>query len=395
MFGQVDDLVSLLRAQDLGELPDAHIEEDFATLQRYGDRLEAERLRRLGEIERRRVHERDGHLSAVSWLANVHGVARSSAAADVRTARALEQMPVARAALERGELTVQAVRALGAARGFDVEAFARSEELLVDAARKHTPDDLRRVLGHWRHRVQQARLGEDGLRDSRGLHASVTFEGMVRIDGNLDPETGESLLAAIGSIVDADARSGDEDDRRTPAQRRADALGEVCRGWLDRADRPAVAGDRPHVAVTIDLHDLASFGSGEFERTGPISSAAVRRLACDASVLRVMMASPSQPLDVGRRTAVVPPAIRRALIVRDGGCRFPGCDRPHSWCDAHHVQHWAEGGATALTNLILLCRRHHRSIHEGFGVRMVSGGPVFSRPDGTPLADRAPPARAA
>jgi hypothetical protein len=395
MFGAVDDLVSLLRAQDLAVLPDAHIEEDFATLRRVLERLEAERLRRLAEIERRRVHERDGHLSAVSWLSNVHGVARSSAAADVRTARALEQMPVARGALERGELTVEAVGALAAARRFDADAFGRSEELLVDAARKHTPDDLRRVLGHWRRRVQQARLGEDALHESRGLHASVTFEGMVRIDGNLDPETGESLLAAIGSVVDAEARSGDEDDRRTSAQRRADALGEICRGWLDRADRPTVAGDRPHVTVTIDLHDLAASGSGELERTGPISSSAVRRLACDASVLRVMMASPSQPLDVGRRTAVVPPSIRRALVVRDGGCRFPGCDRPHSWCDAHHVEHWADGGSTALANLILLCRRHHRSIHEGFRVRMVSGCPVFARPDGTLLPDRAPPARAA
>jgi hypothetical protein len=92
---------------------------------------------------------------------------------------------------------------------------------------------------------------------------------------------------------------------------------------------------------------------------------------------------------------VVPPAIRRALVVRDGSCRFPGCGRSHTWCDAHHVTHWADGGPTALSNLILLCRRHHRSIHEGFGVRMVRGQPVFVRPDGTPLADRSPPARAA
>jgi HNH endonuclease len=99
----------------------------------------------------------------------------------------------------------------------------------------------------------------------------------------------------------------------------------------------------------------------------------------------------SQPLDVGRRTKVVPPPLRRAVTVRDGECRFPGCDRPPGWCDAHHVQHWADGGPTALENLVLLCRRHHRLIHRGFRVEMVDGVPVFSRPDGIGLDDRAPP----
>jgi 5-methylcytosine-specific restriction endonuclease McrA len=99
------------------------------------------------------------------------------------------------------------------------------------------------------------------------------------------------------------------------------------------------------------------------------------------------------PLDVGRRTDVVPPAIRRALIVRDEGCRFPGCDRPQSWCDAHHVVHWADGGPTSLANLALLCRRHHHAVHErtGFSLVMDRGEPVFRRPDGSLLIERAPP----
>jgi hypothetical protein len=118
-----------------------------------------------------------------------------------------------------------------------------------------------------------------------------------------------------------------------------------------------------------------------------------RRLACDAAVLRVVLAAGSQPLDVGRRTAVVPPAIRRAVIVRDRPCRFPGCDRPQSWCDAHHVVQWADGGPTSLANLLLLCRRHHRTVHErgGFTLSLDDGYPVFRRPDGSVLEDRGPP----
>jgi 5-methylcytosine-specific restriction endonuclease McrA len=109
--------------------------------------------------------------------------------------------------------------------------------------------------------------------------------------------------------------------------------------------------------------------------------------------MRIVMAGASQPLDVGRRTPVVPPGMRRAVIARDRRCRFPGCDRPPPWADAHHVVHWADGGSTALANLLLLCRPHHRSVHErgGFRLDLHDGVPVFRRPDGTVLEDRAPP----
>jgi len=131
----------------------------------------------------------------------------------------------------------------------------------------------------------------------------------------------------------------------------------------------------------------------ELDHVGPVEPETARRLACDASVMRVVMAGRSEPLDVGRRTPVVPPAIRRAVIVRDRTCRFPGCDRPHTWCDAHHVVHWADGGPTALPNLVLMCRRHHRMVHQprGFRLELIDGRPTFKRPDGSILEDRAPP----
>lgn len=132
----------------------------------------------------------------------------------------------------------------------------------------------------------------------------------------------------------------------------------------------------------------------ELDHVGPAPVAVARRLACDASVMRIVMAGRPEPLDVGRRTKVVPPSMRRAVIVRDRNCRFPGCDRPHAWCDAHHVVHWADGGPTAIHNLLLLCRRNHRLVHRpgGFGLRLVDGRPTFYRPDGSVLEeDRAPP----
>jgi hypothetical protein len=402
------------RCDDVSALPDARIEEDFGELQAAVEALEAERLRRLGEIDRRRSFERDGYLSTAAWLAGRFRVAWSDARRGVMLARGLDRMPRVRRAFHDGAMSLSAVRVLGEAQQAEPEAFQASEPVLVDAATRHSVADLRRAVVHWRHVVDRERVGTEGLdavlRARRRLHTSVTLDGMVRVDGDLDPETGETVLTALRAVLDADARTEPPTDDRAPAQRRADALGEICRGWLDRTDRPEVAGERPHLTVTVPVEALADLGTAlgtrapqptpgsgvtpSLDHVGPIDAGAVRRLACDASVTRVVLGSRSEPLDVGRRTAVVPPAIRRALVVRDRRCRFPGCDRPPPWCDAHHVRHWVDGGRTSVDNLILLCRRHHRLTHERFALEMTDGRPVFRRRDGSVLddgLDRAPP----
>lgn len=401
------ELASLVErsSEAIADLPDARAEEEFAELRHGIEALEAACLRRLPDLERRRVHERDGHLSIASWMASTHRVSFGAARRSAATARALEHMPETRSALEAGEVSPAGVGMLVQARTSDPTAFERSEAVLVQAARIHSICGLSRVVGHWRQAVAAA-AGADTeaeLRARRRLHASATLAGMVRVDGDLDPETGEVLLTALGAVVDAEARSREEDER-SPAQRRADALGEVCRRWLDLAPRPAVAGERPHLTLTVSAEALAgSAGRGdggpeapagaELDHVGPVSVSTARRLSCDASVMRVVMAGGSTPLDVGRRTPVVPSSIRRAVVCRDRHCRFPGCGRPHAWCDAHHVVHWAKGGRTGLSNLVLLCRRHHRLVHTGggFSLELSGGGPVFRRPDGSVLEDRAPP----
>ena len=399
-MGELRSAIEQLRSEDLSRQPDAQLEEDFAELQRASELIEAERLRRLAEIDRRGIFARDGHLSAASWLTTSFRVGWGQATQQVRTARGLESMPETRRALDAGELSLSAARILVQAREANPEAFARCEGTLVEAARVHQVRDLQRVTSHWQQFAEQERGegSDETLRAMRRLHTSVTFRGMVRVDGDLDPVTGETLLTALRAVMDAEVRSGAE-DARSPAQRRADALGEICRQWLDRANRPQVGGERPHVVVTVGVDELRSRrGSAELDHAGPVASEVARRIACDASIIRVVMAGPSEPLDVGRKTPVVSSAQRRAVTARDGSCRFPGCERPSPWCDAHHIVHWADGGPTSLRNLILLCRRHHTMLHErgGFGVIVEDGRLVFRRPDGSLLrevGERAPPAR--
>jgi Domain of unknown function (DUF222) len=399
-------LAESLRGCSLVELPDARAEEEFSCLHEAVELLEAERLRRLADLERRRVHERDGHLSTASWLVSRHRVAWGAAQQQVRMARALSSMPLTRSALDEGAISLSAVRVLAGAREVDPEAFRGAEASLVEAARIHTVRDLQKVTAFWQQRVQAGESDERRY-ERRRLQASVTYLGMVRLDGDLDPETGETFMSALGAVLDAEAHARTPEDRRTPAQRRADALGEISRQFLDRSDRPTVAGERPHVVLTVGVEALRGGRDGAacdaqdervmgFDHTGPVDARTAFRLSCDASIVRVVMGGNSQPLDVGRLTPVVPAGMRRALIIRDRHCRFPGCDRPPSWCDAHHIVHWADGGDTSMENLLLMCRRHHRIVHRhGFSLSLIDGRPVFRRPDGSLLQDgardRAPP----
>jgi hypothetical protein len=394
-MSELRSAIEALHAEDVGALSDEQLEGDFAELQRAGQALEAERLRRLSEIHRRQTHRREGYLSTASWLVARHRLGWTAASKDIRTARSLERMPRTKEALSTGELTPASVQMLVWARQAHPAQFRASEDSLVEAARRLPARQLQHTVSHWRQKLdwEQGLKEAERLREQRRLTVSTTILGMVRVDGDLDPETGETMLAALRNCLDAERRRKDPDDERTPTQRRVDALGEICRRWLDASDRPLVAGERPHVAVVVDLQALTGQAGdrSDFDHVGPVHPEIVRRWACDASVSRVITRGGSEPLDVGRRTPVVPAPMRRAVIVRDRHCGFPGCDRPPPWCDAHHIEHWADGGVTAVSNLVLLCRRHHRLVHQpgGFTLELMDGRPVFKRPDGS-LLNRSP-----
>jgi hypothetical protein len=384
-----------MELKDPASMPDGELMEDFEEIERASERLQARRLALLAHVDHRRAWAVDGHLSTASWIADRFGTSWSVATERVKMARALEHMPRTREALASGDISSCSLRVLASAGAAHPDAFNSNEGFLLEAAQRLSVRELTRAVAYWRELVE----AEQGLNraerawNERRLHVSATLHGMVRLDGDLDPETGETLITALRAVMDAQTRSSDETDARTPPQRRADAIGEICRQWLDRMDRPNVAGERPHLSVTMDLSALEGrIGLSGFDHTGPIHPETARRIACDASVSRVITRGSSEPLDVGRRTPVVPAGLRRAVVVRDRICRFPGCDRPHHWCDAHHVIHWADGGPTALGNLVLLCRRHHRMVHTGpIRLELAEGKPVFRREDGSVLENRGPP----
>jgi hypothetical protein len=202
------------------------------------------------------------------------------------------------------------------------------------------------------------------IHERRQVFLNQTLDGVFYIDGQLDAEGGATLQTALDALMGPPAA----DDERTPPQQRADSLVELARRQLDGGRLPEVAGQKPHLMVNVDLATLAKqphSPAAELEWAQPIPAETARRLACDCSLTPILHGAESHQVEAGPTTRVIPPSMRRALNARDKGCRFPGCDMPVAWCDAHHLKHWADGGPNALWNLLLLCRRHHGLFHEG------------------------------
>ncbi|OFW53927.1 MAG: hypothetical protein A2V75_06150 [Actinobacteria bacterium RBG_16_70_17] len=343
-------------------LSDACLVEEFLEVRHRVACLEARSAALLGRIEQRGIPAVEGFGSTTGWLMARTGDPAPVCRSRVGVARALRHMPLTQKAFADGELSEPRVRLLTAAWEFSPDTFTRDESLLVDQARRLSARVFPLALTHWRRLADTDGALADAEQTfaQRRLHLSSTWAGMVRLDGDLDPESGALVMAAVGSLAYPAAL--DPEDGRSPQQRRADALVEICRRHLDSPDRPQVGGERPHLTVTVSVDQLAADGLTDLEGAS-ISLEAVRRLACDAAITPIVTRH-GQPIAAGRRTRVVPPSLRRALNHRDGGCTHPGCDTPPRWCDCHHITHWADGGATALPNLKLLCRRHHRLAHH-------------------------------
>ncbi len=235
------------------------------------------------------------------------------------------------------------------------------------------PGQFTGFLKSYEHQVdaEHALAEANHAHQRRYLHVSEPSHGLIRIDGLLDEEGGAMLNRALDRLMPPPSR----DDDRHAGQRRADALLELCqrpsRGSTDGA------GPRPHLVIRASVETLVGTrgaAAGEVERGGSVPSETVRRLACDAALSRIT-GQGELDAEVSRATRTIPPATRRALAARDHGCVAEGCGRPPDWTDAHHLKHWVHGGDTTMSNLVLLCRRHHRMVHEeGWSLRRSASG---------------------
>jgi hypothetical protein len=327
----------------------------------------------------------EGFRSCAHWLNWRTGLDLGAAREKVRVARALAGLPRISASMRQGEISYSKVRAMTRV------ATAATEEELLLFARAGTAMHVEKLVRAWRRVDRLAEMEHEERRQAtRSLTAYTDEDGMVVVRGRLTPEAGAALLRALdaaGEKLYADRR-GKRDaagDDSTAEQRRADALGLVAESALAGGLDPGTRGDRFQVVVHVDAEALpvgSERGGSALEDGQHVAAETSRRLACDAAKVVMTHARDGTILDVGRRTRTVPPALRRALAHRDQGCRFPGCGL--KLCDAHHVEHWADGGETKLENMIQLCRRHHRAVHEeGFTVELLAGGEArFRRPGG-------------
>ena len=339
---------------EIEQLSDDELGETFIRACRVRDQQSLFIARCAAEMAKREKHDDDGFVSPIDWMRFNGHMTSGAAANSVAVGEAVRRMPESMDAMAAGEigfahLTVMARTAEDLGERFD-------ESVLIQKARESTPGKFHYICTHYRHAADPKRYAEEQAEmvQQRRLKLSKWMDGTVLVSGQFDPEGGAVLLTTIGSMA---RKSGAHDDRDLE-QRQGDALVELAAG----------GGSQAHIQVTSSIETLlglAGAPAGDLELSLPISSQAVERLACDSSISRVLLDSDSMVIEVGRSKRVVSEPTRRALSVRDGSCRWPACDRAASRCAAHHVVHWIHGGSTDLDNLVLLCHRHHRMVHEG------------------------------
>jgi len=330
----------------------------------------------------------NGFMSCAHWLHWRTGIDLGAAREKVRVAKALPSLPLLSGALQRGEISYAKVRALTRV------ATPENEARLLHIAYAGTAAQVERLARAWRRcdRVMEAR-DRERAHLSRSVTTYVDEEGMVVLRARLTPELG----AVVQRALDAASERLYQESRHaaapesvaeevTSAQRRADALTLIAESALDHGLDRGTTADRYQVVMHVEGPAGSDQAVLELADGGiHVSAETSRRLTCDASVVVIREGPDGSAVDVGRKTRTIPTAIRRALDARDGRCRFPGCTARR--CDAHHIEHWADGGATALQNLVLVCRRHHRLVHEGgWDLELSAGEVTFIRPDGRRLA---------
>jgi hypothetical protein len=355
-------------------------------------------LQLIGRFDQQSGWHGTGILSCAHWLNWRCGLNIGAAREQVRVARALPGLPKISAAFRAGRVSFSKVRAMTRV------ATAANEDVLLAVALGGTASHVERQVSVYRHIKRADALKLENLRHTqRELSWFEDDDGSWVLKGRFTAEQGavigKALEAAMDQLfieqknvpddVSAETSRSQPLDQAVPhpiASRRADALQRVAEAFLSATENQGSGSDRYLVNIHTAMETLKTDGAAaesELEDSGHVSAETSRRLSCDCSVVHWRDAPSGEPLNIGRKTRIVPPAIRRALQRRDGGCRFPGCTCTR-FVDAHHIVHWADGGETSMENLVLLCRRHHRLMHEeGFAVQAGSFGKInFHLPSG-------------
>jgi hypothetical protein len=382
------------RVRELDRLGD-----EIAELSAHLDAATARLLALIREFDARGGWN-NGFRSCAEWLSWRVGLDLGAARERVRVAHALATLPRLGDALARGELSYAKVRALTRV------ATPETEARLLKVGRAGTAAHVERIIRAWR-RVDRRAEAREAARQhaSRTLRVFHDDDGTVVIRGRLTPEAGALLVRALDAAretlyqrarrTEGPAESDSAMAAPTRSQQQADALVLLAEAALHHELDPGAPGERYQVVVHVDaavLADPAHEGQTALEGGIRVSAEIPRRLACDASRVVMRHDPDGRVVEVGARTRTIPPALRRALHHRDQACRFPGCQGQIR--EGHHVQHWARGGSTTLSNLVSLCRRHHRAVHEE-GYQVVRGPDdtfQFRRPDGREIPDVPPPA---
>ncbi len=398
-LSELGSAVSAVAAIEVRELSDEQLREDVVALRQQAEAITAAWLKRVREFERRQLHQLDGHRSAGAWLRAHTLVSGREGSSAAWLARRLARLPLTLAAPEAGEISLPHARQIAwLSKDVNRNVMAEGEASVVEAARHADPSQFRGLVDRLRAQwlpEPVARERDDAF-DRRRLDFGEQFAGLVPVDGLLDPTTADKLRTVVDALSTPDSGDVPEEARRTATQRRHDALDEACSRLLDLGELPTVRRERPHVGLTVALGDLlAGTGTGELDWSGTVGIEAARMLVCDAVTHPIVTEGGTwNPVAIVESQRTASATLWRYLRARDRGCRFPGCDVPAIWCDAHHIDWWSHGGRTSNNNCVLLCRHHHRLAHREAHPWVITGDPeadlTFTSPAGRPYASPVP-----
>jgi hypothetical protein len=336
----------------------------------------------LAEFDRRKGWNCRATRDCAHWLNWKCGIDLGAAREKVRTARALEKLPQISAAMERGEISYSNVRAITRV------ATPENEHYFLQIALHGTAHHVETLVRAYRRATEAEELSrEQQQQRNRCVRYVWDVDGSLILKARLPADVGALVLKALEAAVPETPSppSPDDIDRPSWAHKRADALAVIFESFMAHGAEAITGGERQQIVVHVSAETLNAGGGHHcgIEDGPAIAAETARRLACDASLVAIVEDDKGEPLSVGRKTRSIPPALQRALNARDKGCRFPGCTHK-KYTDAHHIKHWARGGETKMSNLVTLCRFHHRKVHEGqVVVQMLDDGAIrFVQPDG-------------